>query len=77
MINAGQKLEKQGIFNKDLQSLVSKLEILRSFSVSTSDIMLAEQIAEAMPNKQESIGKNMGNIHLDLMHIVNLPQCVT
>jgi len=70
------KPAKTGLFNKDLQSLVSKLEILRSFSVSTPDTMLAEQIAEAMLNEQENIGREVESINNELMHIVNLhPVC--
>jgi hypothetical protein len=69
-----EKPAESGLFSKDLQSLVSKLEIFRSFSVSTPDIMLAEQIAEAMLNEQENIGRDMENINHELMHIVDLQQ---
>ncbi len=65
-----EKPEKTGLFNKDLLSLVTKLEILRSFSISTPDIMLAEYIAEAMLNEPESIGRDMVNIHHDLIHSI-------
>ncbi len=38
--------------NEHLQTLVSKLNILRSFSVATADLMLAEQIAEAAESEK-------------------------
>ncbi|HEY9204904.1 MAG TPA: hypothetical protein VIO58_03195 [Candidatus Methanoperedens sp.] len=57
---------KPGLFNRDLQSLVSKLQILRGFNVPTSDILLAERIAEAMQKMQEE-----GNI--DIERINNEP----
>jgi hypothetical protein len=69
-----EKPAKSGLFNKDLQSLVSKLEILRSFSVPTPDIMLAEPVAEAILNEQETLGSEAENINHELMHIVNLHQ---
>ncbi len=73
MIDRRQKVEKPaktGLFNEDLLSLVTKLEILRSFSVSTPDIMLAEQIAEAMPDEQENIDRDMVNIHHGVINII-------
>ncbi len=69
------KSVKKGLLNKDLQSLVSKLDILRGFSVSTPDVMLADQISEAMLNNPENIGSEI-KIHHDMIHVLNLPQCV-
>ncbi len=36
-----------GLLNQHLKGLVSKLNILRSFSAATPDLLLAEQIEEA------------------------------
>ncbi len=63
---------ESGLFNKDLQSLVSKLEILRSFSVLTPDIVLAEQIVEAMQNEMEGVNKDIENKDGDLIRMANL-----
>ncbi len=73
-ISIGEKPAKLGLSSNDLQSLVSKLEVLRSFSASTPDIVLAEQIAEAMLNEQENIGRGVENSSHELIHIVNLQQ---
>lgn len=40
--------------NEHLQTLVSKLNILRGFSVATPDIILAEQITEAMESENSA-----------------------
>ncbi len=64
----GEEPAESGLFNKDLQSLVSKLEILRSFSALTQDIVLAEQIAEAMQNYQEGVNKDIENKDGDLIY---------
>ncbi len=72
MIGRRQEVEmpaKTGLFNKDLLSLVSKLEILRSFSVSAPDILLAEQTAEAMLDEQENI-RDMVNMHHGMIHLI-------
>ncbi len=65
-IYIGEETAEPGLFNRDLQSLVSKLQILRGFNVPTSDILLAECIAEEMQKMQEE-----GNI--DIERINNKP----
>ncbi len=43
--------DEKSLLNEHLQALVSKLNILRSFSVATPDISLAEQVTESMENE--------------------------
>jgi hypothetical protein len=60
-VQENEKPAKTGLFNKDLHLLVSKLEILKSFSVSTPDTVLVEQVAEAMKGEKENIKINIEN----------------
>ncbi len=43
------------LLNPDLQGVVSRLEILRTFSVLTPDLVLAEQIEEAAKDERKII----------------------